>query len=73
MNFGQALEALKAGKRVRRAVWVASNVNALLVVLSPEGPQGPVPKFIGVGYGRAWTRWTPEPDALLAEDWEIAE
>jgi Protein of unknown function (DUF2829) len=75
MNFGEALQAMKNGKKVRRQLWVDENAPwrgiyaAIMTMPAPFEPQ------IVVGYpGKdelrpfAGSQWD-----LLSEDWEIVD
>lgn len=86
MNFGQALELLKAGFRMRRAGW-----KGMFVVLQkgyPDGipinantsralglPEGTVCKFrpylMFSGSDGSFVPWVTSQTDVLADDWEL--
>ncbi|MCA6392168.1 MAG: DUF2829 domain-containing protein [Cytophagales bacterium] len=64
VNFGEAIEALKAGKKVKRSEW-----DDFLVIGEPKDYPFPV-IFIKIAY--SGTRdYFASSDDLLAEDWVI--
>ena len=64
VNFGKAIEALQAGKKVKRSEW-----DDFLVIGEPKDYPFPV-IFIDVEYlGKK--DYVPSSDDLLAEDWVI--
>lgn len=65
MDFGKALEHLKAGKPVRRAQWPEDVSLRLANVAQAEPAPSPV-----LVLGRTWTF---KGDDLLAEDWAVLE
>lgn len=75
MNFGEAIEALKAGKRVARAGWNGKGMFIYLV----EGTEVPVSQLRGaalehVGHSRppyGTDQKISDHIDMLAEDWEI--
>lgn len=87
MDFGGALQALKAGKRVGRVEWPDSTWLVLVpgstIVVDGDRPLGQAaPHLVGhaVGYqphidkvrtDGAMEPWVPTHTALLAGDWEI--
>lgn len=87
MNFGQAIEALKQGKKVTRKGWNASGM--WLVFMPPftvEEPNertrahGITEAFDCGGYVVMWTArgvwqpgWLASQADMLAEDWEVIE
>ncbi len=63
MNFGEAINAMKDGKRIRRkgwgTLWLASNNSEYI--------------YLGID-NAAFDKghpWTPSQTELMAEDWEI--
>ncbi len=71
MNFGQALEALKKGKKVYRSdwdgvMWLELEVPNLFNIMTAP--------YIYIEYtdGSRYP-WTPSQTALFAEDWYIKE
>ena len=85
MNFGEALEALKGGKKVARAGW---NGRGMFVVYQKGYPQGiPCNKQTaeawGMNEGEPFvcnpylqiknSMWVPSIGDCLAEDWEVVE
>lgn len=80
MNFSQALEALKQGKKVKRAVWggywfIKKNVAVDIIPGDSMDSVGVIREMIVAklkdngGYAPA----TPYQADILAEDWEIVE
>jgi hypothetical protein len=65
MDFGKALEHLKAGKPVRRAQW-PEDVSLRLANVAAAEPQ-PQPVLV---LGRTWSF---KGDDLLADDWSVVE
>ena len=67
MNFGEAIQAMKDGKRVRRKGWDI----VWLAINNSEGR----PSFIYLGIdNEAFDKghpWTPTQTEMMAEDWEI--
>ncbi|WP_405154767.1 DUF2829 domain-containing protein [Paenibacillus sp. FSL K6-0108] len=82
MDFGQALTALKSGKRVSRSGW---NGKGMFVYLVPAGvypARTDAAKTIGerVSYNPylaiknvdgSVSTWVPSVNDCLAEDWEV--
>ena len=68
MNFGEAIEAMKDGKRVCRKGWE----NKWLAINNLEYAR---PSFIYLGIDDAafdeGHPWTPTQSEMMAEDWEI--
>lgn len=86
MNFGQAVELLKAGKRVSRAGWNGRGMFVYHVPAASYPAQTGVAKeFFGedamVPYAAylaiknvngTVSTWVPSVNDVLAEDWEVA-
>lgn len=87
MNFGEALEALRQGKRVAREGW---NGKGMFLYLVPGStfqvnrppllgiyPEGHTIKYLPhidmSTVGGACVPWLASQTDILAEDWEIAE
>lgn len=80
MNFGLALEALKAGKRVARSGWNGRNM--WLGLVSTEVPftipsdskvcalKHPFIVMLTANYG-GFVPWTASQTDILATDWEV--
>jgi hypothetical protein len=74
MNFGQALEALKANKKVARTGWDATKTWLFLI---PQGanlasPPVTLAQFIAMKTTDGpIVPWTASPYDLLAENWLI--
>lgn len=68
MNFGEALQAMKDGKRVCRKDWE----NKWLAINNLEYAR---PSFIYLGIDNSafdkTLPWTPTQSEMMAEDWEI--
>jgi hypothetical protein len=85
MNFGQAIEALKEGKRVQRAGWNGKNMFLYLVkgskFISNRPPLNEIfPDGTEITYHAHIDMWTAQGYAvpwlasqadMLSEDWEI--
>ncbi len=78
MNFGQALEALKEGKKVHRSGWNGKNIHVYL----PEGysatDHGVFKTVEDVlcmfnAQGRHQPGWTASQSDMLAEDWSVKD
>jgi ABC-type ATPase with predicted acetyltransferase domain len=69
LTFGQAIEALKEGKRVARAGWG----EGVSVVLSDTGCCGGVLNFFVTQSGGSWLPWHPSPTDMLVEDWRVVQ
>lgn len=68
MNFGEAIEAMKVGKRVRRNDWE----NDTWITVDYIGYNRP--SYISLGRDNSFDghkTWIPRPEDMLAEDWEI--
>lgn len=80
MNFGQAIEALKAGRLVRRRGWNGKGMHIYL-----EGhfsfivPMATMPRWyepvivMYTAQGKHQPGWLASQADILAEDWEIVE
>lgn len=84
MNFGQAIEALKEGKRVKRAGWNGKNQYVELATsISYKNANGEIinceHEAIGnkalafVGTSGVQMGWLASQADMLAEDWEIVD
>ena len=84
MNFGKAIEALKAGKKVARKGWngktqyieLASNIsylNANNEVVNCEHDAIGNKAIAFVGTSGVQMGWLASQADMLAEDWEIIE
>lgn len=89
MNFGDAIKALKEGKRVRRAGWNGKGMWLCLMpdVVIPEGiVNGRTKQFVPTGdlhvgaYIVMWTAqgtwqpgWLASQPDMLSDDWEVVE
>lgn len=84
MSFGQAIEAMKAGKKVARAGWNGKNQHIELAsAISYKSPEGTVVnaehEAIGnkavafCGTSGVQMGWLASQADMLAEDWEIVE
>lgn len=76
MNFGQALEALKAGQNVARAGW--NGVGLWLTLQVPDAHSKMTLPYIFMSYPPdakttpgARVPWLPSQTDVLAEDWRI--
>ena len=84
MNFGQALEALKAGKKVARAGWNGKNqyielatnisyVNASGAIVNCEHDAIGNKAIAFVGTSGVQMGWLASQSDMLAEDWRFVE
>lgn len=81
MNFGQAIEALEAGHRVRRTGWNGKGMHVYLetdlhVAIGGGIYEGSVreyePTFVMfTAQGKHQPGWTPQAPDMLGKDWEI--
>ena len=81
MNFGQAIEALKEGKRVARKGWNGKGMFLLYVSSENWGiigkiglgiPKGNLLEFIGMKTAdNKFVPWLASQTDILSEDWEI--
>lgn len=82
MNFGQAIEALKEGKRVKRAGWNGKNqyvelatnisyknVNGEIINCEHEAIGNNALAFVGTS--GVQMGWLASQADMLAEDWEV--
>jgi hypothetical protein len=87
MNFGQALELIKAGKKITRAGW---NGRGMFVYLVPaasypaqtgaakshfgEGSMVPYNAYMAIkNVNDTVSTWVPSVNDCLAEDWEACQ
>ncbi len=72
MNFGQALEEIKAGRAVCRAGWNGKHM--WIALHKPENYEKMEQPFIYMSpaSGGGLIPWLASQADLLAEDWEIA-
>lgn len=84
MNFGQALEALKGGKKVARAGWNGKNqyielatnisyVNASRQIINCEHDAIGNKAIAFVGTSGVQMGWLASQADMLAEDWVIVD
>lgn len=78
MNFGQAIEALKNGKRVSRAGWNGKGMWLRLVGAHDgdvsRSPTYPCRSYIEMKDATDWlVPWLASQTDILAEDWGIVE
>lgn len=77
MNFGQALEALKQGRKVARKGWNGKGMWLELFKIYTHTPirEGRVMQpFIGMKTVQdTYVPWLASQTDMLAEDWEIVE
>lgn len=83
LTFGQALEALKNGKRVSRKGWNGKGMFLLYVPSEKWGiidkiglgiPKGNLLSWIGIKTAdNKFVSWLASQADMLAEDWEIVE
>lgn len=83
LTFGQAIEALKSGKRVSRKGWNGKGMFLLYVPSEKWGiidkiglgiPKGNLLSWIGIKTAdNKFVPWLASQTDMLAEDWEIIE
>jgi hypothetical protein len=83
MNFGQAIEAMKAEQRVRRIGWNGKGMYIRLVrpyldkayhIREVEPIDGTLMDFIAMKtVANQFVPWLASQTDMLAEDWEIAQ
>lgn len=80
MNFGEALQALKNGKRVKRAIWDGHWVYIFDAMVYDQQLDVPVGAFAKGGIILACLKdnqglapATPYQQDILSEDWQIVE
>lgn len=71
MNFGQAIEALKAGKRVRRSGWNGKGM-WLALQRPDEHSKMTLPYIYMSTVQENLVPWLASQTDVLAEDWEVA-
>lgn len=84
MNFGEALEAIKSGKKAKRKGWNGKNQFICLaemekcnitgaIILNPEHNDIGSKFIMFVGTSGYQCGWLASQADMLAEDWEIVE
>ena len=71
MNFGEAIQAMKDGKRVRRKGWENGTWITVDYIASCQPYISP---YISLGRDNSFDGhkpWYPSQEDMLAEDWEI--
>jgi Protein of unknown function (DUF2829) len=68
MDFSDALQQLKDGKKLRRRIWEPDYYIVLPRVM-PTLPHVPAIKLMTIGRIELHDRWSPMAADLLAEDW----
>lgn len=69
MNFGEAIQSMKDGKRVRRKGWEKGTWITVDYIASCQ-------TYISLGRDNSFDghkTWIPRPEDMLAEDWEIKD
>ena len=73
MNFGQALEELKLGRKVAREGW---NGKGVYIQMNTGGNYNEsskiMPFFVIKNVQNSFNTWVPSVSDCLAEDWQIA-
>jgi len=70
VNFGEALEALKKGRRVYRQLWGGKDGTTTLEFI-PETDDTFASIQVNLWNGRKVTGWVNTTEDLIAEDWII--
>lgn len=74
LDFGQALAAMRAGKRVRRSEWVANDELSLWVAILKHPEDGELQVWAVDGELKIeWEEWMHPARDILAVDWEVCE
>jgi hypothetical protein len=79
MNFGQAIDALKESKAVRRKRWNGGKNIIIKLFFPDKGDLMPAHiyhdniKHTDSVIPRNRTPWVPSQSDMLADDWEISE
>lgn len=76
MNFGEAIEALKAGERVWREGWNGKGMWLVLVPGTANLQDGTYPHLPWIGMKTAdnkFVPWLASQTDVLAEDWSKTE
>ena len=71
MNFGQALEALKALKKIARAGWIGKGMYVEMNTGGDYEFSEILPFFVIKNVSNSFNTWVPSVSDLLAEDWVI--
>ena len=71
MNFGQAIEAMKTGKRVSRSGWNGKGMWLALQVPNANSKMGHPYIYMSDVTGKLFP-WNPNNLDVLAEDWGIS-
>lgn len=69
MDFSQALELIKQGKRLRRKGWMTFNACIYLM----QKPNQPASAYIELRTPNGGQNWSGAPADLLSDDWELIE
>jgi hypothetical protein len=72
MNFGQALDAMREGKRVARVVWREPGARRpawIQLVVATVLDEQSAPFIVMKRDDGNLAPWTPSQTAILAEDW----
>lgn len=72
VKFGEALEALKQGKKIYRQIWIGKDATTTLEFV-PETESTFANIKVNLWNGRIVMGWTDTIDDLLAEDWIILD
>ncbi len=81
MNFGQAIEALKSGKKVARKGWNGKGIFIELQIPDTHSKMTHPYTYIdttglqtdNVNAPKSRVPWTPSQTDMLSEDWEIVD
>lgn len=74
MNFGQALEALKEGKKVARKGWNGKGMWVRIVEAATIGNNTNILSFFIIkNISDTFNTWVPSVSDLLAEDWSVVD
>ena len=73
MNFGQALEALKDGKKVSRDGWNGKGMHVELTKGVDFQFSELLPFFVIKNIKNSFNTWVPSVSDILADDWCVVE
>jgi hypothetical protein len=73
MKFGDAIEAMREGKKVRRSGWNGKGMS--LEAVMPPPPDSPITEpYVMIHNTKGRTNaWNASQQDLFANDWEVAE
>ncbi|WP_264791459.1 DUF2829 domain-containing protein [Aureispira anguillae] len=77
MDFGDALKAVKNGKKIQRQGWNGKGMHVALfeILMSADDPDSEFPPVLSLynAQGKQQLGWAPSQADLMAEDWSIID